>query len=156
MLKEKLDITVLHKLNLSEGTKPDLTNWKQFVAKLKNPKKTVTIGLVGKYTELPDAYKSIVEALIHAGAVNECKVNLESIHSEDIDMADPDGKLGHLKGILVAPGFGHRGIDGKILAAKYARENNIPFFGIGLGMQCAVIEFAETFWDIPMLTPPKW
>jgi len=143
MLKEKLDITVLHKLNLSEGTKPDLTIWKQFVAKLKNPKKSVTIGLVGKYTELPDAYKSIVEALIHAGAVNECKVNLVSIHSEDIDMANPFGKLGHLKGILVAPGFGHRGVDGKILAAKYARENNIPFFGIGLGMQCAVIEFAR-------------
>jgi CTP synthase len=143
MLKEKLDLTVLQKLNLPEGNIPDLNDWKQFVAKLKNPKTTVKIGLVGKYVELPDAYKSIVEGLIHAGAVNECKINLESIHSEDIEENNLDDKLGHLQGILVAPGFGHRGVEGKILTVKYARENGIPFFGICLGMQCAVIEFAR-------------
>ncbi len=143
MLKEKLDLTVLQKLNLPEGNKPDLDDWKKFVAKLKNPKSNVKIGLVGKYVELPDAYKSIVEGLIHAGAVNECKINLESIHSEDIEENNLDDKLGHLQGILVAPGFGHRGVEGKILTVKYARENGIPFFGICLGMQCAVIEFAR-------------
>jgi CTP synthase len=143
MLKEKLDLTVLHKLNLPVGIQPELKAWKQFIAKLKKPKSTVKIGLVGKYIELPDAYKSIVEAIIHAGAANECKVELESIHSEDITEENGRDKLGTLQGIIVAPGFGHRGVEGKINAVKYARENGIPFFGICLGMQCAVIEFAR-------------
>ncbi len=143
MYKEKLDTTVLTKLNLPTNKDPELKPWKQFLNKLKNPKKEVTIGLIGKYIELPDAYKSITESFIHAGAANECKVNLIPIHSEKITDDNYIEKLKNLKGILVAPGFGHRGIEGKILAAKYARENNIPFLGICLGMQCAVVEFAQ-------------
>lgn len=143
MLKEKLDLTVLRKLNLPVGHEPDLVAWNQFIAKLKNPKTTVKIGLVGKYVELPDAYKSIVESFIHAGAANECKVELVTIHSETINETNLLEKLGSLKGIIVAPGFGHRGIDGKILSVKYAREKGIPFLGICLGMQCAVVEFAR-------------
>jgi CTP synthase len=143
MQKEKLDAIILRKLNLSSETEPQMKSWKQFVSKLKNPKSRIKIGLVGKYVELPDAYKSIVEALIHAGATNECKVEIISIHSEGIREDNLQEKLGDLKGILVAPGFGHRGIDGKILACKYAREKGLPFFGICLGMQCAVIEFAR-------------
>jgi len=143
MLKEKLDLTVLKKLNLPVGNEPDLAVWNQFIAKLKNPKSTIKIGLVGKYVELPDAYKSIVESIIHAGAANECKVELLTIHSETINESNLDEKLGDLKGIIVAPGFGHRGIEGKIFSVKYAREKGIPFLGICLGMQCAVIEFAR-------------
>jgi CTP synthase len=143
MLKEKLDEIVLQKLNMPLGNNPELKEWRQFVSKLKDPKSTVKIGLIGKYVELPDAYKSIMEALIHAGASNQCKVELVSIHSETIVEGNQKEKLGELKGILVAPGFGHRGIEGKILAVKYARENNIPFLGICLGMQCAVIEFSR-------------
>lgn len=143
MKKEKLDSTIMKKLELPTKNEPDLTNWKKFVDKLKNPKQTVKIGLVGKYIELPDSYKSIMESLIHAGAVNECKVDLKTIHSEDLDKNNIVDKLKDLQGILVAPGFGQRGIEGKILAAQYARVNNIPFFGICLGMQCAVIEFAR-------------
>jgi len=143
MLDEKLDLTVLRKLNLPVKGEPDLAAWKQFINKLKNPKSTIKIGLIGKYVELPDAYKSIVESIIHAGASNECKVELQSIHSETILETNLDEKLGELKGIIVAPGFGHRGIEGKILSAKYAREKGIPFLGICLGMQCAVIEFAR-------------
>ncbi len=122
---------------------PKLGPWKDFINRHKHPKQEVKIGLVGKYVELPDAYKSIIEAFIHAGAVNECKVKLELIHSEEITEANMAEKLGHLKGILVAPGFGHRGLEGKLFAVKYARENNVPFLGICLGMQCAVIEFAR-------------
>lgn len=143
MQKEKLDELVLQKLNLPVETPPELKTWKKFVNQLKNPKKIVKIGLVGKYVELPDAYKSIVEALIHGGASNECKVDLISIHSEEIVEENLSEKLTGLHGILVAPGFGHRGIEGKILASGYARQHNIPFFGICLGMQCAVIEFAR-------------
>lgn len=143
MLSEKLDQTVLRKLNLPIGEEPKLEAWRDFIAKLKNPKSKVKIGLVGKYVELPDAYKSIVESFIHAGAANECKVDLVSIQSEGITPETVNEKLADLKGILVAPGFGHRGIEGKILAAQYARENKIPFLGICLGMQCAVIEFAR-------------
>jgi CTP synthase len=143
MQKEKLDSIILRKLNLSSETEPQMKSWKQFVSKLKNPKSRIKIGLIGKYVELPDAYKSIVEALIHAGATNECKVEIVTIHSEGIREDNLEEKLGELKGILVAPGFGHRGIDGKILACKYAREKGLPFFGICLGMQCAVIEFAR-------------
>lgn len=143
MLNEKLDVTVLHKLNLPLGKTPELKAWRQFVAKLKEPKSKVKIGLIGKYVELPDAYKSIMEALVHAGATNHCKVEITPIHSETITPETVEEKLGELNGVLVAPGFGHRGIEGKILAVKYARENNVPFFGICLGMQCAVIEFSR-------------
>lgn len=143
MLKENLDKTVLQKLNLPLGEEPQLKSWKQFIAKLKNPKQVVKIALIGKYVELPDAYKSIIEAFVHAGAANECKVKLELIHSEKLETENIIDLLKDMKGILVAPGFGHRGIEGKIAAAKYARENNVPFFGICLGMQCAVVEYAR-------------
>ncbi len=143
MMKEELDKVVLRKLKLPVSKEPDMAQWKGFLGILKNPTAEVKIGLVGKYVELQDAYKSIAEAFIHAGVSNECKVNLEMIHSEDINADNVVGKLRRLKGILVAPGFGDRGIDGKIEAVKYARENNIPFLGICLGMQCAVIEFAR-------------
>ncbi len=143
MQEEKLDITVLKKLGLNENEKPKLEPWKGFLDKLKNPKQKVKIGLVGKYVELADAYKSIIEAFVHAGAINECKVDLQLIHSEDLTDANCADELKDLKGVLIAPGFGHRGIEGKIVAAKYARENNVPFLGICLGMQCAVIEFAR-------------
>lgn len=142
MLKEKLDITILRKLNLPVA-EPKLDDWINFVNRVKNPTHSVKIGLVGKYVQLPDAYKSIVESFIHAGAANDCKVDLELIQSEDINADNLEQKFGHLKGILVAPGFGHRGIEGKILSVKYARENKVPFLGICLGMQCAVIEFAR-------------
>jgi CTP synthase len=143
MQKEKLDITVLKKMNIPSRQEPDLKPWKIFLGKLKNPKKFVKIGLIGKYVELQDAYKSITESFIHAGTINECKVDLIPIHSESITEDDLKEKLENLNGILVAPGFGARGIEGKILAVKFARENNIPYFGICLGMQCAVIEFAR-------------
>ncbi|QKG79701.1 CTP synthase [Tenuifilum thalassicum] len=142
MLHEKLDLTILRKLNLP-ARQPELTDWEMFVERVKKPSKKVNIGLVGKYVQLPDAYKSIIESFIHAGAANNCKVNLELIQSEDLNTENINEKLSHLNGILVAPGFGHRGIEGKILAVKFARENKIPFLGICLGMQCAVIEFAR-------------
>ena len=143
MEQEHLDTTVLRKLQLSADKPSDLSKWKNFLENLRNPKTEVTIGLVGKYIELQDAYKSIHEAFIHAGVANTCKVKVEAIHSEYIDAHNVESKLGHLQGILVAPGFGARGIEGKIEAIKYVRENNIPFFGICLGMQCAVIEFGR-------------
>lgn len=143
MLKEKLDKVTLAKLKLPAKNEPELDKWKDFLFKLKHPKTEVKIGLIGKYVELPDAYKSISEAFIHAGSEKECKVNLEYIHSETLHEETIKQKLGHLDGILVAPGFGERGIPGKVEAIKFARENKIPFFGICLGMQCAVIEFAR-------------
>ncbi|MDX2001655.1 MAG: CTP synthase [Chitinophagales bacterium] len=143
MLKEKLDVTVLAKLSLPLQNEPELSRWKDFIFKLKNPTKTVRIGLIGKYVELQDAYKSILEAFIHAGVANECKVQVESIHSEDLAVDNAEEMLGHLDGILVAPGFGPRGIEGKIAAIKYVREMRVPFFGICLGMQTAVIEFGR-------------
>jgi CTP synthase len=143
MLEEQLDQTVLRKLELPISEEPPLTEWREFLKRLKNPKHSIRVGLVGKYVELPDAYKSISESFIHSGAMNECEVDVVYIHSEDITNENVNEKLKGLKGILVAPGFGSRGIEGKILTAKYARENNIPFFGICLGMQCAVIEFAR-------------
>ncbi|MET4083222.1 CTP synthase [Pedobacter sp. UYP30] len=143
MLKEQLDKTVLAKLKLPSKTEPDMDSWKYFLGRLKNPTSEVRIGLVGKYVELPDAYKSIIESFIHAGSKNECKVRVEYIHSEGIFADNVKEKLGHLHGVLVAPGFGSRGIDGKIDTIKFAREAQIPFFGICLGMQCAVIEFAR-------------
>lgn len=143
MEKEQLDTVVLQKLGLSSEKAPNLNRWKEFVQTLYHPKNEVNIGLVGKYIELKDAYKSIAEAFIHAGVTNDCKVNLSWIHSESLTEENVKQKLSGLTGILVAPGFGHRGIEGKISAIRYARENGIPFFGICLGMQCAVIEFAR-------------
>ena len=143
MFEEKLDEVVLKKLKLSDKKQPDLILWNQFLQKHKNPKNTVEIGLIGKYVELHDAYKSISEALIHAGAENEVRVNINWIHSEDLTKKNVPKKLKHLNGIIVAPGFGERGIEGKIDAVRYARENNVPFFGICLGMQMAVIEFSR-------------
>lgn len=143
MLKEQLDKTVLAKLKLSNKNEPDLDSWKAFLGKLKNPTKEVNIGLVGKYVELPDAYKSIVESFIHAGAVNECKVKLQYIAAESVNDENVQDKLNDMDGVLVAPGFGERGLEGKLSAIKYIRENNIPFFGICLGMQCSVIEFGR-------------
>ena len=143
MLDQGLDKTVLRKLALPAKMEPQLVEWREFLKKLKNPRHEIKVGLVGKYVELPDAYKSIAESFIHSGAMNECTVDVVYIHSEDITEDNVVVKLGGLNGILVAPGFGSRGIEGKILTAKYARENDIPFFGICLGMQCAVIEFAR-------------
>ena len=143
MQEEKLDESVLRKMNLEIKEKPQLGPWKDFLKKLKNPKHKVRIGLVGKYVELPDAYKSINEALIHAGAMNETNVTIHYIHSENIEEGDIEAELKGVHGILIAPGFGDRGIEGKIQAAKYARENNIPFLGICLGLQCAIVEFAR-------------
>ena len=142
MLEEGLDKVVLEKLNLKSDV-PDLGRWNEFLKRHKNPKSEVTIGLIGKYVELQDSYKSILEAFIHAGAENEVKVNVESIHSEYLNEDNIEFKLKHLDGVLVAPGFGERGIEGKIEAVKYVREHNIPFLGICLGMQMAVIEYAR-------------
>ena len=142
MLEQGLDKVVLKKLALESHT-PDLTQWNKFLQRHKNPTTEITIGLIGKYVELQDSYKSILEAFIHAGAENEVKVNVEPIHSEYLNEDSVKAKLAHLDGVLVAPGFGERGIEGKIDAVKYVRENNIPFLGICLGMQMAVIEFAR-------------
>lgn len=143
MYDEGLDTVVLKKLNLSSENKPNLTEWNTFIKKHKNPKNTVEIGLVGKYVELQDAYKSISEAFIHAGAANETNVNLHWIHSESLTQKNATQMLKGLHGVLVAPGFGERGIEGKIDAIRHIREQNIPFLGICLGMQMAVIEFAR-------------
>jgi CTP synthase len=143
MLKEKLDKVVLTKLKLSTKNEPNLEQWRDFLFKLEHPKSEVNIALVGKYVELPDAYKSINEAFIHAGASNECKVKVSYVHSEMLTIDNAAKKLAGFDGVLVAPGFGHRGIEGKLEAIRYVRENNIPFFGICLGMQCSVIEFAR-------------
>ena len=143
MRKEKLDERVLTKFKMPYKKEPKIVRWKEFLGRLKNPTDSVNIGLVGKYVELQDAYKSIAEAFIHAGASNECKVNVKWIHAEELDGDNVEKVLAGLNGILVAPGFGERGIEGKIYAVQYARENKIPFFGICLGMQCAVIEFAR-------------
>lgn len=143
MKKEKLDERVLSKLKLSSKSNIDLETWKDFLGKLKNPTQEVTIGLIGKYVSLPDSYKSIIESFTHAGAAVECKVNLQLISSEEINSENYQSKLGELDGILVAPGFGERGFEGKIETVRFARENQIPFFGICLGMQVAVIEFSR-------------
>jgi CTP synthase len=143
MLDQKLDETLLKKLNLESDRKPDLNNWREFIYKLYNPKRQVSVVLVGKYVELPDAYKSIIEAFIHAGVKNDCKVNVTRIHATDLSEENVEDKLKIFQGIMVAPGFGERGFEGKILAARYAREHNIPFFGVCLGMQVAVVEFAR-------------
>ncbi|NJN25428.1 MAG: CTP synthase [Cyclobacteriaceae bacterium] len=143
MRKEKLDERVLELFKIPIGDEPELIQWKAFLTKLKNPTQEISIALVGKYVELHDAYKSIAEAFIHAGATNECKVSINWISSEDIVQENVAEVLAGNDGILIAPGFGERGIDGKIIAAKHARENKIPFFGICLGLQVAVIEFGR-------------
>ncbi|MHB0756645.1 CTP synthase [Polaribacter sp. M15] len=143
MLEEGLDEVVLKKLKLTSDKKPELKVWNNFLQKHKNPTSEIEIALIGKYIELPDSYKSITEAFIHAGSSNETKVNVRWVHSENLSPANYEKKLKGVDGILVAPGFGDRGIDGKIKAVQYARENNIPFFGICLGMQMAVIEYAK-------------
>jgi CTP synthase len=143
MMREKLDLICLKKLGITTYGEPDLTKWKEFLDKLKYPKSKVTIGLIGKYLELQDAYKSILESFVHAGAVNECQVQVVNVHSEYITDNNVAEKLAGLDGLLVAPGFGPRGVEGKITAVKYAREKSLPFFGICLGMQMAVIEFAR-------------
>jgi CTP synthase len=143
MLREKLDLICMKKLNITEFKEPDLDKWKAYLDKLKYPKSKVTVGLIGKYIELQDAYKSILESFIHAGAMNEVKVQVVNVHSEFITKENVAEKLEGLDGLLVAPGFGHRGIEGKIIAVQYAREQGLPFFGICLGMQMAVIEFAR-------------
>ena len=143
MLEEGLDKVVLQKLHLSDRKKTDMTQWNEFLKKFKNPKNEVTLGLIGKYVELHDAYKSIVESTIHAGAVNEVKVTIKWIHSEDLETNKIAEILKGVDGILVAPGFGNRGIEGKIKAVQYAREQKVPFLGICLGMQMAVIEYAR-------------
>jgi CTP synthase len=143
MEKEKLDVIVLKKLGITVTDEPKLDNWKTFLHRFHNPHKEVKIGLIGKYVELKDSYKSISEAFIHAGSVNDCKVVLDWIHSESLTEENVAERLKGLKGVLVAPGFGNRGIEGKIAAIKFVRENKIPFLGICLGMQCAAIEFAR-------------
>ncbi|MFM1755698.1 MAG: hypothetical protein RL621_602 [Bacteroidota bacterium] len=143
MQKEKLDEIVLKKLHLEAKSALDLTKWNAFLTKLKNPKSTIQIGLIGKYIELQDAYKSILESFIHAGAMNEVKVKVVNIHSETLTKENVNEQLKGLHGLLVAPGFGNRGIEGKIVAVQYARENKLPFFGICLGMQMAVIEYGR-------------
>ena len=143
MLQEGLDLIVLKKLQINGYAAPELSKWRGFLDKLNYPKSRVTIGLIGKYIELQDAYKSILEAFIHAGAINQCKVQIVNVHSEFLTDNNVAEKFKDLDGLLVAPGFGPRGVEGKITAVKYARENNLPFFGICLGMQMAVIEYAR-------------
>jgi CTP synthase len=143
MLEEGLDVIVLKKLQINGYAAPELSRWKAFLDKLNAPKSKISIGLIGKYVELQDAYKSILEAFVHAGAVNQCKVQIVNVHSEFIDASNVAGKLKDLDGLLVAPGFGSRGVEGKIEAVRFARENGLPFFGICLGMQMAVIEYAR-------------
>jgi CTP synthase len=143
MMREGLDVIVMKKMNLTGYPEPELGRWKEFLDKLKYPKGKVTIGLIGKYLELQDAYKSILESFIHAGAMNECQVQVLNVHSEFITDDNVSEKLAGIDGLLVAPGFGHRGVEGKIVAVRYARENGLPFFGICLGMQMAVIEYAR-------------
>ncbi|WP_187260880.1 CTP synthase [Pontibacter beigongshangensis] len=143
MRKEKLDERVINKLKLSKNIDPELDSWKEFLGRLKNPTAEVNVALVGKYVELPDAYKSIIESFIHAGAQNECKVNVKWIQSEHINDENAASMLQGMDGVLVAPGFGERGFHGKLETIRHVRESNIPFLGICLGMQCAAVEFAR-------------
>ena len=143
MRDEKLDEIVLEKFGLNDTPEPDLEGWKAFLDRLAHPEANITVALVGKYVELQDAYKSILEAFIHAGAANRCKVKVVPIHSEYLTEDNVEEKLAGMDGILIAPGFGERGLEGKIKAVRYAREKGVPFFGICLGMQMAVVEFAR-------------
>ncbi len=149
MREENLDAVALKKMKMSTRPAPNIKSWKAFIQRLESPKTTIDIGLVGKYVELMDAYKSIMEALIHAGTRNYCRVNLRMVHSQEIDSDNVAEKLAGLKGVIVAPGFGKRGIEGKITTIRYVRENKIPFLGICLGMQCATIEFARNVLNLP-------
>ena len=144
LYEQNMDLVVMQRLGLpTENTESDLSAWRAFVDKVKNPTKRVEVALVGKYTELPDAYKSINESFIHAGAMNDCKVKVRYVKAEKVTAETAAELFEGVSGIFVAPGSGRRGVDGKIAAVQYARENNIPFFGIGLGMHCAVVEFAR-------------
>ena len=149
MYEEGLDQVVMKRLGIEDDNQPDLTHWKNFLKRHKNPKSTVTIGLIGKYVELQDSYKSILESFVHAGAANEVEVKVVPIHSSHLEEKDMQEKIANLDGVLVAPGFGERGIEGKINAVKYVREHQIPFFGICLGMQMAVIEYARNVLQLP-------
>lgn len=143
MQQQKLDEIVLQKTGMPIKSTPELKPWKEFLARMKNATESVRIGLVGKYVELPDAYKSINEALFQAATYNDHKLDLKLIHSEKINKDNVEEMLGSMDGIIIAPGFGQRGIEGKFIALKYAREHDVPTFGICLGMQCMVIEFAR-------------
>ena len=149
MYEEGLDQVVMKRLGIEDDNQPDLTHWKNFLKRHRNPKSTVTIGLIGKYVELQDSYKSILESFVHAGAANEVEVKVVPIHSSYLEEKDVQEKIANLDGVLVAPGFGERGIEGKINAVKYVREHQIPFFGICLGMQMAVIEYARNVLQLP-------
>ena len=149
MYEEGLDQVVLKRLGIQDEDQPDLTHWKNFLKRHKNPKSTVTVGLIGKYVELQDSYKSILESFVHAGAANEVEVKVVPIHSSYLKEKDVQEKIANLDGVLVAPGFGGRGIEGKINSVKYVREHKIPFFGICLGMQMAVIEYARNVLQLP-------
>jgi CTP synthase len=149
MLQEGLDVIVLKKLQINGYAAPELSKWRGFLDKLNYPKTRIKIGLIGKYIELQDAYKSILESFIHAGAMNQCKVQIVNVHSEFITEENVAEKFKDLSGLLVAPGFGSRGVEGKITAVKYARENKLPFFGICLGMQMSVIEYARNVIGMP-------
>lgn len=156
MLNEGLDTAVLRELRLPIGKTPELKAWRTFLDKFYHPKQEVTIMLVGKYVELADAYKSIREAFIHAGAVHECKVRVVSVASEELQEDNVAARLQGADGVLVAPGFGLRGIAGKIAAVRYARETGVPFLGICLGMQCAVVEFARNVLGLSKATSREW
>ena len=149
MYEEGLDQVVMKRLGIEDEKEPDLNHWNNFLKRHKNPKSTVTIGLIGKYVELQDSYKSILESFVHAGAANEVEVKVVPIHSSHLEENDMEEKIANLDGVLVAPGFGERGIEGKINAVKYVREHQIPFFGICLGMQMAVIEYARNVLQLP-------
>lgn len=149
MYEEGLDQVVMKRLGIEDEKEPDLNHWNNFLKRHKNPKSTVTIGLIGKYVELQDSYKSILESFVHAGAANEVEVKVVPIHSSHLEEKDMQEKITNLDGVLVAPGFGERGIEGKINAVKYVREHQIPFFGICLGMQMAVIEYARNVLQLP-------
>ena len=143
MHDQHLDDVILRKLGIADAEEPNLKSWSDFVEKIKNPKHCVEVALVGKYTELPDAYKSINESFIHAGAINHCKVKVKYVPAEQVTAENAADMLAGMAGIFVAPGSGVRGFEGKVAAVQYARENNIPFFGVGLGMQASIIEFAR-------------
>lgn len=143
MHEEHLDELVVRHLQVENFAQPDMKEWGAFLSRLKNPKSEIDVALVGKYVELQDAYKSILESFVHAGAANECRVKVHTVHSEHLDENNAVEILGKMDGILVAPGFGERGLEGKIVAVRYAREHNVPFFGICLGMQMCVVEFAR-------------
>ena len=149
MYEEGLDQVVMKRLGIEDDNQPDLTQWQNFLKRHKNPKSSVTIGLIGKYVELQDSYKSILESFVHAGAANEVEVKVVPIHSSYLEEKDVQEKIANLDGVLVAPGFGERGIEGKINAVKYVREHRVPFFGICLGMQIAVIEYARNVLQLP-------